>query len=79
MTASNYNKRTNLLLVLSGIFITSAILAELIGVKIFSLEAMLDAPPAQAPAEGLPGVDALAGADGAAPVSLEPHWYPAAA
>lgn len=46
MTASNYNKRTNLLLVLSGIFITSAILAELIGVKIFSLETMLNAPPA---------------------------------
>lgn len=42
----NLNKRNNLLLALSGIFLTNAILAELIGVKIFSLESLLGIPPA---------------------------------
>lgn len=41
------NKRNNLLLVLTGIFLTTAILAELIGVKIFSLESALGIPPAR--------------------------------
>ena len=41
------NKKTQLFLVLSGIFISNALLAELIGVKIFSGEAMLGLPPAQ--------------------------------
>lgn len=40
-------KRTNLFLVLSGIFISNALLAELIGVKIFSGEALFDLPGAQ--------------------------------
>ncbi|HBH24294.1 MAG TPA: hypothetical protein DDY13_12825 [Cytophagales bacterium] len=40
-------KRTNLFIVLSGIFLTNAILAELVGVKIFSLENTLGMAPAQ--------------------------------
>lgn len=40
-------KKTTLFVVLSGIFLTNAILAELIGVKIFSLESMLGFAPAQ--------------------------------
>lgn len=40
-------KKTNLFIFLSGIFITNAILAELIGVKIFSLEKSLGLPPAE--------------------------------
>ena len=40
-------KRTNLFLVLSGIFLANALLAELIGVKIFSAEALLGMPGAQ--------------------------------
>ena len=40
-------KKTTLFIVLSGIFLTNAILAELIGVKIFSLENMLGFAPAQ--------------------------------
>ncbi len=40
-------KRDTLFLVLGGIFITNAILAELIGVKIFSLEALLGMEPAR--------------------------------
>ncbi len=40
-------KRDILFLVLAGIFITNAILAELIGVKIFSLEAVLGITPAK--------------------------------
>lgn len=43
----NQNKQNNLLLVLTGIFLTNAIIAELIGVKIFSLENLLGMPPAQ--------------------------------
>ena len=41
------DKRTNLFIVLSGIFLTNAILAELIGVKIFSLESTLGLAPAR--------------------------------
>ena len=41
------DKRNTLFLILGGIFITNAILAELIGVKIFSLEAILGLAPAQ--------------------------------
>jgi uncharacterized integral membrane protein (TIGR00697 family) len=41
------NKKNTLFLVLAGIFITNAILAELIGVKIFSLESVLGMAPAQ--------------------------------
>jgi len=39
-------KRNHLYIVLAGIFLTNAILAEVIGVKIFSLEALLGLPPA---------------------------------
>lgn len=42
-------KKTNLFLVLAGIFITNAVVAELIGVKIFSGEATLGLPAAQLP------------------------------
>lgn len=45
-------RRTNLFLILSGIFITNAVLAELIGVKIFSAEASLGLPYAQIPLFG---------------------------
>jgi queuosine precursor transporter len=40
-------KRTNLFLVLSGVFVANALLAELIGVKIFSGEALFGLPGAQ--------------------------------
>ncbi len=40
-------KKTSLFIVLSAIFLTNAILAEMIGVKIFSIEALLNLPPAQ--------------------------------
>ena len=40
-------KKRNLFIVLSGIFLTNAILAELIGVKIFSAESTLGFAPAQ--------------------------------
>jgi len=42
-------KKTYLFLVLSGIFLTNALLAELIGVKIFSAEALFNLPGAQIP------------------------------
>lgn len=45
-------RRTNLFLVLSGIFIANALLAELIGVKIFSGEALFGMPGAQIPIFG---------------------------
>ena len=45
-------KRSRLFLVLSVIFLTNAIIAELIGVKIFSAEATLGLPPAQIPLLG---------------------------
>jgi uncharacterized integral membrane protein (TIGR00697 family) len=40
-------KKTNLFIVLSSIFLTNAIIAEIIGVKIFSLESTLGFKPAQ--------------------------------
>lgn len=40
-------KKTNLFIVLSGIFLTNALLAELIGVKIFSVEQTLGMQPVQ--------------------------------
>lgn len=45
-------KRVNLFLILSGIFIANALLAELIGVKIFSGEALFNLPGAQLPLLG---------------------------
>ena len=50
MTATNLSfqsKKTNLFLVLAGICITNALLAEILGVKIFSAESTLGLPPAQ--------------------------------
>ncbi|MEO1097219.1 MAG: queuosine precursor transporter [Bacteroidota bacterium] len=41
------DKRTNLFIVLSGIFLTNALVAELIGQKIFSLETSFGFNPAQ--------------------------------
>src|SRR6476620_2604316 len=41
------NKKTQLFLVLCGIFLVNALLAELIGVKIFSGESVLGVQPAQ--------------------------------
>ena len=46
------NKKTRLFVVLSGIFLTNALLAEIIGVKIFSAEATVGLPPAQIPLLG---------------------------
>ena len=40
------DKRTNLFIILAGIFLTNAIVAEIIGVKIFSVEALLGVQPA---------------------------------
>lgn len=47
-----FNKKTNLFIILSGIFITSALVAELVGAKIFSLEGSLGFNPAQIPLLG---------------------------
>lgn len=47
MIAPSKNKKNTLFIVLSGIFLTNALLAELIGVKIFSAEATLGLAPAQ--------------------------------
>ena len=52
ISASPEKKRTTLFLVLSGIFISNALLAELIGVKIFSGEAIFGLPGAQIPLLG---------------------------
>lgn len=50
MTAnSNPDRLQKLYLVLCAIFLTNAVLAEMIGVKIFSLEALLGTNPAQIP------------------------------
>ena len=46
------NKQRNLFIVLSGIFLTNALLAEMIGVKIFSLESLLGVPKAGIPLLG---------------------------
>jgi uncharacterized integral membrane protein (TIGR00697 family) len=43
---TDYRKRQNLFIILTGIFLTNAILAEMIGVKIFSVEATLGIAPA---------------------------------
>nr|WKN39590.1 queuosine precursor transporter [Tunicatimonas sp. TK19036] len=43
------SKKSNLFIVLSGIFLTNALIAELIGVKIFSLEDTLGVSRAQIP------------------------------
>lgn len=40
-------KKTNLFIILSAIFLTNAIIAEIIGVKIFSMESTLGFEPAQ--------------------------------
>lgn len=40
-------KKTNLFIILSSIFLTNAIIAEIIGVKIFSLESTMGFEPAQ--------------------------------
>lgn len=48
-----YNTKTrNLFVVLVAIFLTNALIAEFVGVKIFSLEAWLKLPPAQLPMPG---------------------------
>ena len=44
--SSVQNKKSRLFLILGGIFITNAVVAELIGVKIFSLEGSIGLPPA---------------------------------
>jgi uncharacterized PurR-regulated membrane protein YhhQ (DUF165 family) len=41
------SKPTRLFLILSGIFITNALIAEFIGVKIFSLESTMGLKPAE--------------------------------
>lgn len=51
-TPTSEKRRTHLFLVLSGIFISNALLAELIGVKIFSGEALFGLPGAQIPVLG---------------------------
>ncbi|HAA13187.1 MAG TPA: hypothetical protein DCE41_16450 [Cytophagales bacterium] len=52
MINSLRSKENSLFIVLSGIFLTNALLAELIGVKIFSLEKTLGLPPARIPMFG---------------------------
>ena len=49
MTTLVAHKKTNLFLILSSIFLANALLAELIGVKIFSGEALFGLPGAQIP------------------------------
>lgn len=46
MAKTNEQKRNTLFLVLSGIFLTNALVAEMIGVKIFSAEAVAGMQPA---------------------------------
>ena len=58
----NESRLQKLYLVLCAVFLSNAILAEMIGVKIFSLEKLLGTAPAQlsrrppAPADGTTGV-----------------------
>jgi uncharacterized integral membrane protein (TIGR00697 family) len=40
-------KKQNLFIILSGFFLTNALVAEMVGTKIFSLEKLLGTPPAQ--------------------------------
>lgn len=47
MKQTTDTKRTTLFIILAGIFITNALLAELIGVKIFSIEKTFHLDPAQ--------------------------------
>ncbi|HLT79844.1 MAG TPA: queuosine precursor transporter [Cyclobacteriaceae bacterium] len=47
MTPTTEQKRGRLFIVLSGIFITNALLAEMVGVKIFSAESSVGLTPAQ--------------------------------
>lgn len=47
MAYSFTNKRTNLFIFLSAVFLTNALVAEIIGVKIFSGETLLGTTPAQ--------------------------------
>ncbi len=51
-TSTAHTKKTNLFIALSAIFLTNAILAEVIGVKIFSMEATLGLPQAHLPLFG---------------------------
>lgn len=53
ITSTLSKKRSRLLLVLTGIFLTNALIAEIIGVKLFSAEMIFGLPPAQIPL--LPG------------------------
>jgi queuosine precursor transporter len=46
MTAFSETKRTRLFIILSGIFLTNALVAEMIGTKIFSFEGIFGLPPA---------------------------------
>lgn len=52
MTATLEQKKHRLFLVLAGIFLTNALVAEMIGVKIFSAEATIGLPPAHLPILG---------------------------
>ncbi|HEX8040544.1 MAG TPA: queuosine precursor transporter [Chryseosolibacter sp.] len=47
MEVTLHQKRNRLFVILSGIFITNALIAEIIGAKIFSAEAMVGLKPAQ--------------------------------
>ena len=47
MSVKKLDKKTTLFIILGSIFLTNAILAELIGVKIFSLEGLMGVEPAQ--------------------------------
>ena len=49
MARTSQSRKTTLYIILSGIFLTNAIIAEMMGVKIFSLEDTLGLPPAQIP------------------------------
>jgi uncharacterized integral membrane protein (TIGR00697 family) len=45
----SFTKKQNLFFILCGFFLTNALLAEIIGAKIFSLEKILGIPPSQIP------------------------------
>lgn len=50
------DKSTKLFLILSGVFITNALVAEFIGIKIFSLEAVFNLMPAEFTVFGVDGL-----------------------
>lgn len=50
-------RRTKLFIFLSGLFLTNALIAEIIGTKIFSLEKLLSLPAAQIPLPGSAPLD----------------------